>query len=129
MWRVVISSKVPMAVRVRERVAAVPDSFRLTVRETLRRTSEGSSGELPVPEPLAVSRVPVLAGPEPLSAEFCGLPQPASSRTAESTSRNSLRVLMSGPLDEASQDLSGVYSLSLCWSSLVFPSVTKAANS
>ena len=70
MWRVVISSKVPMAVRVKERVAAVPDSFRLTVRETLRRTSEGSSGELPVPEPLAVSRVPVLAGPEPLSAEF-----------------------------------------------------------
>ena len=77
MCRVVISSKVPMAVRVRERVAAVPDSLRLTVRETLRRTSDGRSGEPPVPEPLAVSRVPVLAGPEPLSAEFCGLPQPA----------------------------------------------------
>jgi hypothetical protein len=88
MWRVVISSKVPMAVRVRERVAAVPDSFRLTVSETLLRTSEGSSGEPPVPEPLAVSRVPVLAGPEPLSAEFYGLPQPASSRSAARAARS-----------------------------------------
>ena len=61
-----------------------------------------------------------LVGAAPLSAEFCGLPQPASSRTAESTSRNSLRVLMSGPLDEASQDLSGVYSSSLCWSRIYF---------
>ena len=74
-----------------------------------------------------MSRVPVLAGPEPLSAEFCGLPQPASSRTAESTSRNSLRVLMSGPLHEASQDLSGVYSLSLCWSR-IFSSVKKGGQ-
>ncbi len=70
-----------------------------------------------------------LVGAAPLSAEFCGLPQPASSRTAESTTRNSLRFLMSGPLDEESQDLSGVYSSSLCWSSLIFPSVTKADNS
>ena len=62
-----------------------------------------------------------LVGAAPLSAEFCGLPQPASSRTAESTTRNSLRFLMSGPLDEASQDLSGGYSSSLCWSSLIFP--------
>ena len=62
-----------------------------------------------------------LVGAAPLSAEFCGLPQPASSRTAESTTRNSLRFLMSGSLDEASQDLSGGYSSSLCWSSLIFP--------
>ena len=85
--------------RVRERVAAVPDSFRLTVSETLRRTSEGSSGEPPVPEPLAVSRVPVLAGPEPLSAEFCGLPQPlSSSRNAARAARSPwVGVLAHGP--------------------------------
>jgi len=35
---------------------------------------------------------------------------------------------MSGPLDEASQDLSGVYSLSLCWSSLIFSSVKKGGQ-
>ncbi len=36
---------------------------------------------------------------------------------------------MSGPLDEASQDLSGVYSSSLCWSSLIFPAGPERLNS